>query len=419
MKKTVRKVDAGEAPMLFALGEHVRRELRDFVVTAGIAALAALLESERSDVCGPRYVHQPGRRTCRSGHAPGELVLGGRRVQVRRPRVRSVEGREVALPSWRRFADEDPLHERALEQMLIGVSTRKYQRSLEPVSEDVRTRGTSKSAVSRRFVATTKAEMDKWLRRDVSTLDIAVLMLDGVHVAEHVLLVALGIDSDGRKHVLGVREGATENATACRALLEDLSERGLRTDRGTLVVLDGSKALVKAVRAVYGNCAVLQRCQVHKTRNIVDQLPEDLRPSLRESLRQAYRCADAVRAKRLLLNLANRLRDEHPSASASIQEGLDETLTVMRLGLPRGLERVLSCTNAIENLIGSARNLGQRVKRWRGGSMILRWTATALIEAEKKFRRVAGARAGMTKLILEMRRYDATQTKVEAQDGVG
>src|SRR5262249_36854743 len=150
-----------------------------------------------------------------------------------------------------------------------------------------------------------------------------------VHVAEHVLLIALGIDGDGKKHVLGVREGATENATACRALLEDVRERGLRTDRGTLVVLDGSKALVKAVRDVYGNCAVLQGCQVHKARNIVDQLPEDMRPSMRESLRQAYRCGDAARAKRLLLNLANRLRDEYPSAAASILEGLDETLAVM------------------------------------------------------------------------------------------
>jgi transposase-like protein len=405
--------------MLFTLGEHVRRELREFVVTAGITALAAVLESERTHVCGPRYAHQEGRRAHRSGHAPGELILGGRRVEVRRPRARTVGGHEVALPSWTAFADEDPLHERALQQMLVGVSTRKYERSLEAVPDGVRTRGTSKSAVSKRFVAKTKAEMDKWLLRDLSGLDIVVLMLDGVHVSEHVLLVALGIDSDGKKHVLGVREGATENATACRALLEDLGERGLRTDRGTLVVLDGSKALVKAVRDVYGICAVLQRCQVHKTRNIVDQLPDDMRPSVGESLRQAYRCGDVVRAKRLLTNLANRLRDEHPSAAASILEGLDETLTVMRFGLPNGLERVLSCTNAIENLIGSARDLGHRVKRWRGGSMILRWTATALIEASKKFRRVAGARGGMTKLVAALRRHDAVQTTLEVKVAVG
>jgi transposase-like protein len=201
----------------------------------------------------------------------------------------------ICLFSWRQ--EERCTSERALQQMLVGVSTRKYDRSLEAVPDGVTARGASKSAVSRRFVSKTQAAMDKWLRRDLSGLDVVVLMLDGVHVAEHVLLIALGIDSDGKKHVLGAREGATENATACRALLEDLRERGLRTDRGTLVVLDGSKALVKAVRDVYGNCAVLQRCQVHKARNIVDQLPEDMRPSLRESLRQAYRCGDAARAK--------------------------------------------------------------------------------------------------------------------------
>ncbi|MEK7863933.1 MAG: IS256 family transposase, partial [Chloroflexota bacterium] len=377
----------------------MREDLRAFVVNAGIAALAALLERERTELCGARYAHQADRRAGRGGHAAGELVMGGRRVRVQRPRVRSVGGREIALPSWELFSAEDPLEERAVEQMLVNVSTRKYARSLEPVPAEIPARGTSKSAVSRRFVAATEVQMGQWLGRDLSGLDLAVLMLDGVHVHEHVMLVALGIDADGEKHVLGVREGATENATACTALLTDLRERGLRTDRTTLAVIDGSKALAKAVRDVFGARGLIQRCQAHKSRNVLDQLPEDMRPSVRQAMRDAYAAGDAGRAKRMLVNLVRRLRDAHPGAAASLEEGLDETLTVMRLGLPRRLERQLSTTNAIENLIGSVRLLGNRVKRWRDGRMILGWTVTAVADAASRFRRVTGAREGMAKLL--------------------
>jgi len=269
--------------------------------------------------------------------------------------------------------------------------------------------------VSRRFVAATQAQMGEWLGRDLSGLDLAVVMLDGVHVHEHVLLVALGIDADGQKHVLGVREGATENATACTALLADLRERGMRTDRTTLVIIDGSKALAKAVRGVFGARALIQRCQAHKSRNVTDQLPEDMRPSVRQALREAYSTGDAGRAKKMLVNLARRLRDDHPGAAASLDEGLDETLTVMRLGLPRRLERQLSTTNAIENLIGSVRLLGDRVKRWRGGRMILRWTVTAVADAARRFRRVTGAREGMAKLLRALASHDVTQNGVESR----
>jgi transposase-like protein len=388
------------------LGAIVRRDLRAFVVDAGMAALAELLESERTAVCGARHARQKQRQAYRAGHAQGELVMGGRRLSADRPRARTVEGEEVELPSWRFFSEEDPLTERAMEQMLVGVSTRKYARSLEPTSPNVKTRGTSKSAVSRRFVAKTEAQMDAWLGRDLSEISLAALMIDGVHVDEHVLLVALGIDVNGNKHVLGVREGATENSTACTELLADLVDRNLRTDYTILAVLDGSKALAKAVRVVWGKRVLIQRCQVHKLRNVTDQLPESMRASVKKSIQQAYRARNAATAKRLLTNLLQRLRSEHPGAAGSLEEGLDETLTVMAFGLPEWLERTLSTTNAIENLIGSFRNLSSRVRRWKDGKMILRWAATALVEASKQFRRLRG-HAGMNKLVAALRAHDA------------
>jgi transposase-like protein len=388
------------------LGDAMRRDLREFVIAAGTAALAAVLEEERTRAVGPRYAHLPARRARRTGSAPGELVMGGRRVQVRRPRARTLAGEEIQLPSWTTFASEDPLHERAVNQMLVGVSTRRYARSLEPLAAPLPERGTSRSAVSRRFVAATQKQMDQWLGRDLGQLDLAILMIDGITIAEHVMLVALGIDTDGKKHVLGVREGATENATSCTALLTDLRDRGLRTDRAVLVVIDGGKALAKAVRNVFGTRAIVQRCQAHKTRNVVEQLPDELRPSVRQAMRDAYAANDADRARTMLVNLGRRLRDEHPGATASLDEGLDETLTVKRLRLPRKLERQLSTTNAIENLMGSVRELARRVKRWRGGKMIVRWTVTAVADAAKRFRRITGARDGMAQLTRALAQHE-------------
>jgi transposase-like protein len=388
------------------LGDAMRRDLREFVIAAGTAALAAVLEDERTRAVGPRYAHLPTRRARRTGSAPGELVMGGRRVQVRRPRARTLAGEEIQLPSWTTFASEDPLHERAVNQMLVGVSTRRYARSLEPLAAPLPERGTSRSAVSRRFVAATQKQMDQWLGRDLGQLDLAALMIDGITIAEHVMLVALGIDTNGKKHVLGVREGATENATSCTALLTDLRDRGLRTDRAVLVVIDGGKALAKAVRNVFGTRAIVQRCQAHKTRNVVEQLPDELRPSVRQAMRDAYAANDADRARTMLVNLGRRLRDEHPGATASLDEGLDETLTVKRLRLPRKLERQLSTTNAIENLMGSVRELARRVKRWRGGKMIVRWTVTAVADAAKRFRRITGARDGMAQLTRALAQHE-------------
>ena len=288
----------------------------------------------------------------------------------------------------------------------LGVSTRGYERSIEPLPTGVKGRGASKSAASRRFVVATKARVGALLCQRLEALDLVVLMLDGIHVEDHVILVALGIDAGGRKHVLGLREGATENSTACKALLSDLRERGLRTDRSILVVIDGAKALSKAVRDVFGNAALVQRCQEHKKRNVEEHLPEMMRAAARTAMNEAYLSGSAARGAKLLENLARSLESDHPGAAASLREGLDETLTVLDLELPAALERTLATTNPIDNLMGSCRRVTRNVKRWRDGSMIVRWIGTALLEASKGFRRLRG-HDGMPKLVAALRERNA------------
>lgn len=414
-KKTSAKEEATTGQTVLRLAEVVRRDLRAFVVNAGLVALAEMLEQDRVAACGPRYAHRADRAAHRAGYALCSLVMGGRRVTVPRPRARNRDGEEV-LPTWAAFSAEDPLEERAVEQMMLGVSTRRYKRSLEPVPETVRERGTSKSAVSRRFVAATTRSMKQLLERPLGDLDFVALLIDGVCIADHVLLVALGITSDGTKHVLGVREGATENAASCKELLGDLVARGLPADRSILAVIDGSKALLKALRAVFGGHVIVQRCQAHKVRNVVEQLPEKARGGVRAAMRQAYRTRDGARAKRLLENLHRRLADDHPGAAASLAEGLDDTLTVKQFGLPDWLERTLATTNAIENLIGCIRRHEARVSRWKNGKMIVRWTIAGLLDAEKRFHRVRDY-VGLKKLSAALRARDA-KDRVEANEKV-
>lgn len=394
----------------------VREALYDTVIGAGLACVDEVLESERVALCGGRYVHLVERQALRAGHAASSLVLGGRRVAVSRPRVRSVDGHELPLPTWQEWSARDPLDERALEQMVLGVSTRRYARSLEPLPEAVPVRGVSKSAVSERFVYGTERKLAELTSRDLRQLQVVALMIDGVHFAEHVVLAAVGVDQDGQKHVLGLREGATENTAAVRALLTDLVERGLATGRSFLIVVDGAKALHKAVVEVFGAHALIQRCREHKKRNVTDALPERLRGSIRSAMNQAYGTRDPKRARRLLEGLARRLEHQHPGAAASLREGLEETLTVMRLGLPENLERVLSSTNLIENLFGRVREIGRRVRRWQNGTMVLRWTAAGVLEAERGFRKIVGFR-GLPTLVIALRSHDArTRPGVDATE---
>ena len=289
--------------------------------------------------------------------------------------------------------------------MLVGVATRKYARSLEPLPVVAPTRGTSKSAVSRRFVARTRAELDAWTRRPLGELDIVALMLDGIGFGEHTLVVALGIDSTGTKHALAIREGSTENATLCRSLLADLVARGVPANRSILVVIDGGNGLRSAVKHVFGDCALVQRCQVHKKRNVVDHLPEHAKPHVRKVMQDAYALDDADKAKAQLERLAKSLDEQHPRAAASLREGLDETLTVLRLGIGLTLRKSLSTTNPIESTFSTVRRVSRRVTRWQSGTMTLRWALAGTMEAEKTWRRLMG-KSDVPKLITALRRLD-------------
>jgi putative transposase len=408
MKKSAKSKDgrkAARGQLWLHLPGMVREALYDTVIGAGLACVDEVLERERVALCGERYEHLPDRQALRAGSVASSLVLGGRRVAVQRPRARSVAGRELGLPSWREWSARDPLEQRAVEQMVLGVSTRGYARSLEPLPEAVAVRSISKSAVSERFVYGTERKLAELMSRDLRQLRVVALLIDGVHFGEHVVLAAVGVDEHGDKHVLGLREGATENAAAVRALLADLVERGLDPNRALLIVIDGAKALHKAVVEVFGAHGLIQRCREHKKRNVTDALPERLRATVRSAMNQAYATRDTKRARRLLDALARRLEHQHPSAAASLREGLEETLTVMRLGLPENLERVLSSTNLIENLFSRVREIGHRVKRWQSGTMVLRWTATGVLEAERGFRKLVGYRA-MPILVAALRACD-------------
>jgi putative transposase len=420
MKDTARKKDRSQGtPHIgqLALGAmfEARATLYETVVHAGMSVLAAMLEEDRTRLCGRRYEHDRARRATRGGHTEGELPFGGRRVRVRRPRVSGSAGREVPLPTWEYFADADPLTPRAVEQMVLGVSTRNYDRSLEPTPAGLSSRGASKSAVSRRFVGATEQTLTEMMGRDLSGLAICALIIDGIHVGDHLVVIGLGIDEQGEKHVLGLHEGATENETTCKALIEDLVARGIRTDRSRLFVIDGSKGLVAAIRKTFGRRALIQRCQIHKRRNVEDHLPESMKKQVGRTMTTAYRCGSFERAKRMLNSLAKQLEKKHPSAAASLREGLDETLTVLRFELPNGLERTLATTNAIEFVNSRIRKKTHNVTKWNGGSMVLRWVAVALVETSKTFRKLRGYLA-MPKLVAALRAHDASlnSTSVDA-----
>ncbi len=379
-----------------ALGElagAAKEGLLALSVGVGLGVLREIMEAEVDDVVGPKGKHNPERRAVRHGHDGGEVTLGGRRVGVQRPRARAVDGSgEVELESYRHFADRDPLTVVVLERMLAGVSTRRYERTGEPVGAEVdeQARSTSKSAVSREFVSRTREHLIELMSRPLGDLRLAALMLDGIELKGRCCVVALGIDTDGVKHPLGLWDGSTENATVATTLLANLVERGLDVEQGVLVVLDGAKALRKAVRDVLGVDTPVQRCVRHKERNVLDHLPERDRPQVKRRLRAAWALDDHRAALERLRGLAGELERSHPGAATSLREGLEETLTVTRLGVRGALKKTLASTNPCESMIDTVKRTSRNVKHWSSGDMCLRWTAAGMLEAERQFRRVIG-----------------------------
>ncbi len=362
-------------------------------VGVGLGVLHELMEAEVDEVVGPKGKHNPGRAAVRHGHEGGEVTLGGRRVPVSRPRARTADAkREVELATYAHFAARDPLSDVMLERMLAGVATRRYARTGEPVGAEIDqvARSTSKSAVSREFVSRTRENLIDLMSRPLGDLRLAVLMLDGIELKGRCCIIALGIDSDGVKHPLGLWDGSTENAIVATTLLANLIERGLDVEQGVLVVLDGAKALRKAVRDVLGVHTPVQRCVRHKERNVLGHLPERDQPLVRRRLRAAWALDDHDRALDQLRVLADELARSHPGAAASLREGMAETLTVTRLEVRGRLKRTIASTNPCESMIDTIRRVSRNVKRWQNGDMCLRWTAAGMLEAEAQFRKVIG-----------------------------
>jgi putative transposase len=374
------------------IAENMQEGLLALAVGAGLQVMQALMEADVTELAGPKGRHDGARTAVRHGRERGSVTLGGRRVPVTRPRVRAADGSgELPVASYELFTSTEILGKLAMEKMLAGLSTRRYAVGLEPVGQQVAETScaTSKSAVSRRFVAMTETALAELLAADLSGLDLVALMIDGVHFAESCCVVALGIGIDGVKHPLALVEGSTENATLVTDLLVDLRGRGLDMTCPMLVGIDGSKALRKAVLDVLDH-PVIQRCQLHKVRNVKDHLPQRLRPSVGRKMIDAYHASSALQAEAALLALAKELDRTHPGAAASLREGLDETLTVLRLNVAPTLARTLRSTNCIESMISVCREHAGNVKRWRDGQMALRWCAAGMVEAGKQFRRVNG-----------------------------
>ncbi len=391
-------------PMLSAL-EDIDRAFFGVCIEAGKQVLGAMMEHDRTALCGLPWKPEEDRAGRRAGSTESPVTLGGRRIAIRRPRVRSIDGEELRLPSFAAATDRDPLDRHTLEAVASGVSTRRYARTLDRLSPTETERSTSKSAVSRRFVALTEQKLGEWLSQPFDELDLKIVMVDGIHFRDHCILVALGVDSDGKKHPLGIREGNTENAAVAKALFTDLVGRGLPTDRALVFVIDGSRALRHAIEKTFGALALIQRCPVHKRRNVLGHLPQSARASIKRALDEAWSATDAKRAQRLLENLARSLEPSHPGAAASLREGLEDTLTLLHLGVTGTLLESLRSTNAIESLNDKIATYTRRVKRWQGGKMMLRWVGAAILDARKGFRGVRGLN-NMSRLVNALERHE-------------
>jgi putative transposase len=393
-----------------ALGELVgaaREGLLALSVGVGLGVVHELMQAEVDDVVGPKSKHNRDRIAKRHGHENGSLTLGGRRVQVRRPRMRTADDtHELPLATYEYFADRDPLTRAVMDRMLAGVSTRNFARVGEPVGTglEAESSSTSKTTVSELFIERTRTALGELMSRRLEDVRLAVMMLDGIEIAERTHVVALGITTDGVKLPLGLWEGSTENATLVRTLLADLVDRGLDPSQAILFVIDGGKALRRAINDVFGEHALVHRCQRHKERNVCDLLPERDRDQVRARMRAAWSLTDADLAEQRLQLLVGELEKTWPDAAASLREGMADTLTLMRLGITGQLAKTLCSTNPCESMIEIVRYTQRNVKRWQDGDMRKRWTAAGMLVAEQQFRRIIGYRH-LAKLVIAVERH--------------
>jgi putative transposase len=410
-------VTAGEAPesplppqIQEALGELVgaaREGLLALSVGVGLGVVHELMEAEVDEVVGPKGKHDLDRVAVRHGHEDGSMTLGGRRVQVRRPRMRTADDEcELPVKTYEYFADRDPLMRAVMDRMLAGVSTRKFAQVSEPVGSEVEaaSSSTSKTSVSELFIERTRSALGELMSRRLDDVRLAVMMLDGLEIAERTHVVALGITTEGVKIPLGLWEGSTENATLARTLLADVVDRGLDPEQAILFVIDGGKALRRAIKDVFGEHALVHRCHRHKERNVCDLLPERDRDQVRARMRAAWALTDPVLARDRLELLAGELDRTWPDAAGSLREGLDDTLTLMRLGITGQLAKTLCSTNPCESMIEIVRYTQRNVKRWQDGDMRKRWTAAGMLVAEQQFRRIIGYR-DLAKLVIAVERH--------------
>ncbi len=375
---------------LVELLASAQESLGRFVVDVGMKAVDCLLRDEVEQVAGERYGRQPERQAFRWGHDNGYVVLCGQKVPLERPRVRSKDGQEIPLERYKLFqGGPQVLQEEVAKKILAQVSTRKYEEVIDTVSEGY---GIKKSSVSRHWKAASAKQVQELMERPLGGLNLLAVMIDGIEFHGHTVLAALGFTVDGKKHVLGLWQGATENARVCQDLLDNLVERGLRSDQKLLFVLDGSKALSKAVKATFGKEAEIQRCQIHKERNVLSYLPKSYHAVVRRRLRNAWGLKSYKEAKKALKSAVDYLREISESAASSLQEGFEETLTLHRLSIPESLRRTLRSTNPIENIFSRVRSHSRNVKNWKSEDMVERWVAAGLLKAEKAFRRIRAYR---------------------------
>jgi transposase-like protein len=373
------------AEIVGSLQEGVGHLLRE----TGLALMQLVMEEEVKSLAGERHQQHQGRRAHRWGREKGYCVVDGQKVPIRRTRLRSADHREQRLGSYELFQRSGPLQLGVWEKMMRGLSTRNYG---AVVKEFQNAYGIEKSAVSENFIEASREKVKELMERPLSELRLCAIVIDGTPFKDRQMIVALGIGCDGRKTVLGLREGATENTAVVCSLLSELLERGLDFSIPRLYILDGAKALAAAVRKHAGAAAFIQRCQVHKKRNVVDHLPEQYKAEVKRKLQNAYAMVDYQDAKRALDQLHRELMDLNPSAARSLEEGLEETLTVHKLRVPDQLRRTLCCTNVLESAFSIVETVCRNVKRWQPGDQIERWVGSGLLVAERQFRRVIGHR---------------------------